>query len=175
MTVWTLRVASTASAIQATELVNSSLTSVWTLMSVWKGSLTATDVGTQRAGKLRHLLWTDVQTQTTGRLRGLPFELKYKHKRQLSWDTFPFEPIGSLRWDDGYARERQAEVKHKNAWLPSVFIHPSNLGGNCKTTLVSSHRKRSLLFIYFPVGNLVCQLFARFISRIPFYTTQLIS
>ena len=76
--------------------------------------------------------------------------------------------IGSLRWDDGYAQERQAEVKHKNARLPSVFIHPSNLGGNCKTTLVSSHRKRSLLFLYFPVGNLVCQLFARFISRIPF-------
>ena len=76
--------------------------------------------------------------------------------------------IGSLRWDDGYAQEWQVEVKHKNAGLPSVFIHPSNLGGNCKTTLVSSHRKRSLLFLYFPVGNLVCQLFARFISRIPF-------
>ena len=52
------------------------------------------------------------------------------------------------------------EVKHKNAELPSVFIHPSNLGGNCKTTLVSFHRKRSLLFLYFPVGNSVCQLFA---------------
>ena len=76
--------------------------------------------------------------------------------------------LGSLRWDDGYARERQAEVKYKNTGLPSVFIHPSNLGGNCKTTLVSSHRKRSLLFLYFPVGNSVCQLFTRFISRILF-------
>ena len=52
------------------------------------------------------------------------------------------------------------EVKHKNAGLPSIFIHPSNLGGKCKTTLVSFHRKRSLLFLYFPVGNSVCQLFA---------------
>ena len=83
-------------------------------------------------------------------------------------DPCTSELLGSLRWDDGYAQERQAEVKHKNARLPSVFIHPSNLGGNCKTTLVSSHRKRSLLFLYFPIGNLVCQLFARFISRIPF-------
>ena len=79
-----------------------------------------------------------------------------------------FVQLGSLRWDDSYARERQAEVKHKNTGLPSVFIHPSSLGGNCKTTLMSSHRKRSLLFLYFPVGNSVCQLFAQFISRIPF-------
>ena len=34
---------------------------------------------------------------------------------------------------------------------------------------MSSHRKRSLLFLYFPVGNSVCQLFARFTSRIPFF------
>ena len=69
------------------------------------------------------------------------------------------------------------KVKHKNDGLPSLFIHPSNLGGNCKTTLVSSHRKRSLLFLYFPVRNSVCQLFARFISRIPFlyYTAHFLA
>ena len=34
------------------------------------------------------------------------------------------------------------EVKPTNAGLPSVFIHPSSLGGNCKHTLLSSQRKR---------------------------------
>ena len=55
----------------------------------------------------------------------------------------------------------------KNTGLPSVFIHPSNLGGNCKTTRMSYYSKRSLLFLYFPVGNSVCQL-------LPFFTTQFI-
>ena len=41
-----------------------------------------------------------------------------------------------------WARERQAKVKPTNAGLPSVFIPPSSLGGNCKHTLLSSHRKR---------------------------------
>ena len=42
---------------------------------------------------------------------------------------------------------------------------------------MSSHRKRSLLFLYFPVGNSVCQLFARFISIIPFlyYTVNFLA
>ena len=67
--------------------------------------------------------------------------------------------IGSLRWDDGWARERQAEVKHKNARLPSVFIHPSSLGGNCRTTLVSSHRKCRCYSFIFLFGNSVLSTF----------------
>ena len=67
--------------------------------------------------------------------------------------------IGSLRWDDGWARERQAEVKRKNAGLPSVFIHPSSLDGNCKTTLVSSHRKRRCYSFIFLFGNSVLSTF----------------
>ena len=102
---------------------------------------------------------------------GVDLFVEWRWEVRQSWSAnrhgWPEKELGSLRWDDGYARERQAEVKHKNTGLLSVFIHPSNFGGNCKTTLVSSHRKRSLLFLYFPVGNSVCQLFALFISRIP--------
>ena len=88
---------------------------------------------------------------------------EFSNYRPITNIAFLSKTIGSLRWDDGYARERQAEVKHKNTGLTSVFTHPLSLGGNCKTALVSS-----LLFLYFPVGNSVCQLFARFISKIPF-------
>ena len=77
----------------------------------------------------------------------------------LHYDVRMCISIGSLRWDDGWARERQAEVKHKNAGLPSVFIHPSSLGGNCETTLVSSHRKRRCYSFIFLFGNSVLSIF----------------
>ena len=76
--------------------------------------------------------------------------------------------------------KRQPEVKHKNAGLPSVFIHPSSFGGNCRTTPVSSHRKRRCYSFIFLFGNSVLSTFrviyfkntffirAQFISWLPF-------
>ena len=81
--------------------------------------------------------------------------------------------IGSLRRDDGYARERQAEVKHKNTGLPSVFIHPSNLGGKllfCRLTEnVACYSFIFLLEIRFV--NFSPGLFQEYL----FYTMQFIS
>ena len=72
--------------------------------------------------------------------------------------------LGSLRW----AWERQAEVKHTKARLPSVFIHPSSLAGNCKPTLLSSHGKRRCCSFIFLFGSFVLSVFARFIARLLF-------
>ena len=67
------------------------------------------------------------------------------------------------------------EVKPTNAGLPSVFIHPSSLGGNCKHTLLSSHRKRRYYSFIFLLGNFGFVNFLRgLLQEYLYYTMQLI-